>query len=467
MKDLHHQHYSLVFCEKEEVIPWIVNKEKFGKIESIGKQLLENSAQVSKLNPDNFLDILSLFRQGKSQDTISLDEDTLLELIGLRSSGLIETPFMTKEQYNAHFRESDNILLTEKFQSSSSLNSGSGRHAIIGDLQFKGIGRNSLANQLDYSHSWGGMLPIDGLKSLLSDSFCRARCKIKALETIGVFLYKNRFSGIQQALCLREADSYRACMFWEDIINSDLRSTGRKHLDKVFNGAHINKIFELIVDNYVHAFSVGVLHRTPTVENISIDGRWIDTESIDFKIQKRPHNKYLNIFVPGEKIDNIKNLDELFKSKREARFMGSWVHDLKIPCLITYKVFKNIFEDEFSIDFNEVFNNTLKKYSLDDKIWEKVLKKYSCIKERGLSNESYGQLKNLECNDFYSIKEFNCIGNFYDYYYDGNLMLFSLDDDSSFESRSILEKWNLALTKNELSFDRSFKNFELLVRSIK
>jgi len=463
LKGLNIHHYAPVFIDHEEIEPWIVFEQKMDKLENAATFLASNTKKISTINPEKFLDILDLFND---QASINLEKPLeltdLLNLLGIKSKGFESKAFISRDDYNDLFKNSTNVLLTEKFLSSSTVSTGSGRHALLGDLQVKGIGRNSLSNQIDYSHSWGGMLPIDCLKAIISDQIILQRCHFPPMQTIATFLYKKNPFNFKQAISFREADTFRACIFWDDVINNELRSIGTKHLESVFGNKNPNTILTEIFENYIHAFSKGVVHRTPTVDNLTVDGRWIDTESIDFKVKPEEHYKYINIFVHGKELPSVKNLRELYQLNQKIQFMGSWIHDLKIPCLISYKVFKNIYGDKLSIDFDEAFQKILHKHNLGSQDWYTLINNYNCIKQMNLSNESFDSLLEAKEIDLSHADDYLCVGNFYDHVYKGNLMLFSEKEDSSRESLSFLEKWNLVINKDELDFNKAFANAKRL-----
>ena len=159
---------------------------------------------------------------------------------------------------------------------------------------------------------------------------------------------------------------------------------------------------------------------------------------------------------------SVKNLRELYQLNQKIQFMGSWIHDLKIPCLISYKVFKNIYGDKLSIDFDEAFQKILHKHNLGSQDWYTLINNYNCIKQMNLSNESFDSLLEAKEIDLSHADDYLCVGNFYDHVYKGNLMLFSEKEDSSRESLSFLEKWNLVINKDELDFNKAFANAKRL-----
>jgi len=424
--------------------------------------LKKNTEEVKKIDPFNFLELLTLFNY-KEEKNIDLhySESEILETLGLTTLNDASS-FLSSENYINQFRSSKNVLITEKFLSSIAASSGAGRHALTNNLQFKGIGRNILANQIDYSHSWGGYLPIDGLKAMIADKVCEKRTLNKPLKTVGLFLYEDPKLDPKQILALRENNAFRLSTFWPDILNQKLKKIGFESLEKHFNHLDQDKIKVQLVDQYIHAFANGVLHRTPVADNLTLTGQWIDTESIDFNESGDSLDPYLFIFVKGNPIRELKTIKDL-KSLREDFFLtGSSMHDISLPGRMSSIVIDALFDLKQPETFKEIFNSSLDKYLPNKAEFYKLYQDHNCLKYYALLNESYDSLKKLKYKEVEFAENFECGGQFYDIRHKGTLLYFTKNGDISQKSKNILEKFNLAVTKDNLSFHTAFKNAKIL-----
>lgn len=459
MKNLNEKFYSLVFCKKSNVKPWILFENYLEQIQETANFLDKNNKKIQNINPDSFLDTLELLKLDEIKEKKEYSSDEITSLIGLRSHNYFTNTFRTKEDFLKQYQSSDNILPTEKFPSSIATSVGSGRHALTHNLQFKGIGTNNLSTQLDFSHSWGGYLPIDGLKALIADEICAKRSKMPALKTVGLFMYDDTELPSKQILALRENNDYRTSTFWRDIINDQLRKIGREHLERIHNSDKQDDLNNLIFDNYIQAYSNGVIHRTPVADNLTISGKWIDTESIDFSIEAKKLETYFFIFIKDKVENDIQTFSDIKDLHKDIYITGSSVHDLMMPCYITHKCLDNIFKNQ-SEDFFELFHDQSSALSLTST--EKEITKHQCLKLLSLKHESYSHLTPYKYEDLEEFANFKCFGNFYDIRYGGSLLYFAKSNDISSQSKQMLEKWNLAITKNKLDWENSLKRGKLI-----
>ncbi len=143
--------------------------------------------------------------------------------------------------------------------------------------------------------------------------------------------------------------------------------------------------------------------------------------------------------------------------------MGSWAHDLKINALMSSRVVKNVFHLTQELDWQEIFSNSLRAHQLSTDDWHQLLSKYRCIREENLQQESVESLKPITENELHFASGYHCIGNFHDQYLKGNMLYFSIDtQDMGQRSMKILEKWNLAVSKTNLTLPKAFQNAQLI-----
>jgi hypothetical protein len=149
------------------------------------------------------------------------------------------------------------------------------------------------------------------------------------------------------------------------------------HLELFFKSTDPHFMLDSIIENYVHAYSVGVRHKSITPDNLLVDGRWIDTESLDINMTKQPFDEWISFSLQEDEFDFSPEKFSSFAANRSEHclvFNDSWIHQLHLMGKYTFTVYEGLF-GKLAYDFEERFSSLLKKYFsyLDLDLWQKIL----------------------------------------------------------------------------------------------
>lgn len=469
MWNLNYSRYSPVWCKEDAIGPWFL-------CDDVLPRLKQNAAYVRQIKDNHSVErhvltiLNNLARQEVSVDHLS-DEESIQEL-GLSSIGVPSGSFINKQHYSDFYSEAKMLLATEKFCAPDIFYSGSSRHANLYDIQLKGIGRNSLVNDFEYHHSWGGLTSFDAFKGLLSGIVVNQRTMLKELEVLGLFLYRNHLcDGLPQAVVARSMDSFRLAHCWPDQMTNEEKLEIRKHLAQMFPGLSLSEIQKNIAIHYTNAFHKGVLHRSPTLDNLLVDGRWIDSESLDFTLNGSQYPFFLQVFYPDDKKEIRFQKNEYLTDisiKHTGLLYGSWVHHLQKCIKAHYLFFQALDKKEALSDFNQDFSNTLLELSSCDRTyWETVRKKYSCYTDWDYKRELTRGLSPFTDTGGESLKDFRAQEIFYDSHLKGWVLYFSPIPDPHHECMNFVKRMFSMYLPQYHDIQKAQLNFKSLCETLR
>ena len=220
--------------------------------------------------------------------------------------GIITTPpsktFYNKDEWDNFFKDAL-ILKTEKFFSPYVDGIGAGRCAILGEVQFKGIGRNFGATRLDWLHSWGGMGIVEGLTELLMERKLQMEFPDALVEHYGLF----KFDELDQAFLIRSSDFIRCIQCPPGLMPQD-KKVFIDYIECKIGNSNRHQWHEQIIRRFIKMMKKGFFHHSPNPENITIDGKLLDHHSLEWiKTDKSPFSIQI-------KKNNKKNPDESFET---------------------------------------------------------------------------------------------------------------------------------------------------------
>ena len=349
--------YSLVGLRRVKSKPWILCEKSVPLIKESGAYINRNS----QLLPDPETIFLKKIRQ--SYESVFKDMDISLDK-ALSALSLITVPpiaksFVTLEEENEQKLQTTNTLLTERSFYRHSIFLGSSRHVLTPGLQLKGIGRNDLYNRFNYHHSWGGLPFRDVLKSFMCDSVVNKRSPLGAVQTVGALLLTDEHvKHLPLCIALREANFYRVSQISRDFLNIQDRKILKDHLNEKFSTQNPVEILNVISDHYINAALNGINHKSLNSENISIDGRFVDTESIDFLPSGKGciFNISLELDCSYELETGIR-LTDIISKDSEVKLSASWLHNIRYATELTRQCFEIIYEKKIEFDFDHFFKN--------------------------------------------------------------------------------------------------------------
>lgn len=254
----------------------------------------------SKLVPGyESYEILQAIDEFRKSDKRSAKSDSAETLQQLHLNANPETRTFLVEP-----KEPNNFyLMTEKFfWHWPTTNLGSGRHALLFDMQIKGVGRNPLALRHDYSHSWGGHYLWQALKGYVVGHLFEGAAplgilKIPYIATKTSDLKNKQIKSSAISMAIREADALRvtqvmasfdplekgsASLVLRDFLKKVKTPTCKSHMDNV-------------IFHYSALFLMGIRHTAVTRENVTLEGKLIDYEDLTLDTDEETYNYFLII----------------------------------------------------------------------------------------------------------------------------------------------------------------------------
>lgn len=469
MWNLDPRKYSSVYLKKHAITPWIVPSENISELCAVAGLIRDMMSDYK-----NFHEMWSVSwaQEHFRKPSPSPAPEEMLTFLGLQAVHFTGSTFLSKEDFDQRERSADLVLPSEKFFSKPFISMGSSRHALAGNFQLKGIGRNSLCLDEDYYHSWGGWIFRDALKAFVADRLATGKSELGSLKLLGMFLYKDVPKGFPPlVLGIREADSYRLCQLEESFITKNEISTVQEFLEKRFPGLRPQEILASIFRNYLNAFLRGVIHRSPNKDNLLIDGRWIDSESLDCTLGDRPMYPFFRVFVK-DKISFGEGFQKQLKELqlKNVHFYDSWVHHLRLMCELTYDTYKTLYGDVFG-GFASLYEKALTSSFLqkDVDFWKPSLS-FLSQNEMTFSRSQETELSLI--SDYHRYEEalgdFRCISLHYDSVLKGTVLNFaSADEDIHFTMNKVIKKLEASFWPSELTLPEAMKNAETISQAVK
>lgn len=388
--------YSLVFLETTEGSPWLIDERRKDDIVSaanfVKKQLSKNRTGIN--SSEEIFKILVSKNYHQDIDNKDLSLDDAIRLLTLKSVPLPSVSFISKEDYSTMMNKIEYIGFTERSYSSLSSFLGSSRHVLLKTLQLKGIGVNDLLNRANYYHSWGGYPFRDSLKAIMCNCIINDRTSLGAVDIFGVILYREQYiKDLPLVILLRDCDTYRLSQISKDYTsNSDMIKL-QDFINQKFNHMTPEGILEIIVKNYVDAFLYGIRHKSINRENLLIDGRFIDTESVVFTPKRTPYPYFSTIYIPKQYSESLigKPLKEVLGIGDPFLLSTSFLHDLRLAYILTLKSYEVIYGRK--IKYKENLVESL--FPEDISPWNELLKYQS-------SFEYFEETKEIDRSKLYT-----------------------------------------------------------------
>lgn len=231
------------------------------------------------------VDILNAIDEFHKKDRpckLQTDESTFLPLH--LNASLEFRPFVQHPEEN----QNNFYLMTEKFfWKWPTTNIGSGRHALLLDMQIKGIGRNPLAIRNDHAHSWGGHYLWQAMRGYIISTLYEGVTPLGILKTSYIAAKKKDLESPQIkssaiAMAIRESDALRVTQVMTSFNPRD-RGSYALILKNFLTKNRIKSLsehMEKIIFHYSALLLMGIRHTAVTRENVTLEGTLIDYEDM-------------------------------------------------------------------------------------------------------------------------------------------------------------------------------------------
>lgn len=463
--------YSPVYLVRATIVPWIIDESYMPKLKA-------NAAFVKRLMesyPEKKRGTMNWIKTEFNLQTEKTEEDDVLSYLGLKTIGTLSGVFVDQNDFDKWIGDAVIALPTERFYSKPFLSLGSSRHVLLQDIQLKGVGRNNLCIDQDFYHSWGGLVFRDALKGYLSSLVANRKTKLGCLSILGLFNYAEVPPGSPPlTLVVRESNSFRLCQIDPSFLtDTDIRVV-KSFLTDSFPGLGPQQMLDKIIDHYIHAYSVGVVHRSPNSENLLIDGRWIDTESIDFKTDSSALYPFIKIVIPCSDKDIPNNFGKTFlevtSGEEGILFYDSWVHHLYFMCELTFAAYKTLWPDEVH-GLDDVFWKLMRTYFPGSAVqpWKDQTSNMISHNQMLFSTRTQDQLDSFDTIQALLpvCEKYKCIGHHFDPSLGGMVYTFAESEEDIHQSvNKLLRKWEISLWPHETNWEAAFERARKSLASV-
>lgn len=368
--------YASVHLQFAKVKPWVLAERNLEVLrENAGFVADIAEAQGKRKFHRNIFEIAQFYERASERRQLSDSE--MLDLLGVRSLINPSQGFLQRSEFEQRIQQTDLTLMAERFLNFNGANVGAGRHVLLKNVHLKGVGRNSMAIQEEFSHSWGGLMVRDALKGYITDRYARQRSKLGTLEVLGLFVYDLDESSPSHCMLVRKSDGYRLAQIHPQYTTEKEKECFREHLKLRYPGATPQEMFSTIVDHYIGSYKNGIRYKSIALDNLLLDGRWIDTESIDINFEG-PHDAWVSFKLhESSAAIKVSRGESILAQQRNYEFTDSWIHQLHIMARATRDAFKIVWpQEEFELEAE--FRSKLEFYfsGIDLKLWFTLLQSY-------------------------------------------------------------------------------------------
>jgi hypothetical protein len=472
MRGLDRRKYIAVTFENKAISPWIVDQSKIKQIKLNAKYLNQVREQFNNSASQDVLQT-SLAATAPSSSAIELEEVT--HSLGIMSQQISVGGLLDFNHHQEMLSKVELALPAERFYGRPYVNLGSSRHALAWDMQLKGVGFNQLCLNGDFHHRWGGFIVRDALKAFLSDIVASKRTKLGTLHTAAAFIYHDHALGkIPLALQLRDAQSYRLAQVHPDFTPQQDKEVVRQHLCRYFHTQDPELMLQTICEHYTHAVAQGIHFRSISFDNLTVDGRFLDCESIDFTTDHRPVPRFVILIVPNQHVNRSLadlRLAEALQQFPDSYFGDSLVHHIYNLTYLTEYIYRSIWPELGFCSLQEVKNQvrkhlpglaTQEDFDLLDTYQSSTLTTFL-----GLNQD---QLHRVKSQDLKGMGHF-VYNHHYPYpFSDATAICFTenMRQDLKYECNQILKKWEVLFWphQEELNWDNAFLNYQKMYQSV-
>jgi hypothetical protein len=453
--------YTSTYMVGAPVAPWIVNPDVVDRLQLNAAFIAHHKKKYSKK-----LDTWHIRSYMKSLKEFNQSERAGLEHYGIKTNQYLEGGKVNPEEFEKLFTTADLALSSERFFAPDFMCQGSSRHALLFDVQLKGVGTNHLNFSQDFHHRWGGFLTRDALRAIFNNEIINARTPLGASEILGLFIYQEKtFNHISECIQVRDAQSYRLAQLYPGCTLPEDRKVAQAFLDKKFNGASSKQILEKILNHYIVSFQNGVQYRSISYDNLLLDGVFTDAESVDFTVDKSQAPQFIKIFIP-KKFEVKKETLAWYMQQFDCFLYSSWLHDLRLMYDMTAYVYDEVYKKKHYDDelFVKMVTPLMKDFPKGN------LLDFDSYRETILLPHRQRDLHQLTAVEMAPYADYNVIDFYENIELEGMVVTFckGREFDLRLETVQQLNRLEVLLHSEyeKLNLDKSFENFEILKKSV-
>ena len=252
-------------------------------------------------------------------DAIPSDVFNSLSMLGVRA----RSPVHPGDRTSRRMPVGTVALPIERFFCGDHL--GSGRHARVGEMEFKGVGRNCCSGMSDWKHAWGGLMFDSLLEEIMQSQQISSSSPLGAVPMFYGGLYAEDDSPLVFRVGSSDGEEYALlgyagrCAKYTRLANLPVG-----HSLPMPDLSAIPSMIE-VIDQYAALVANGYLQFSSILDNLTIEGYLIDTASTVYRSEQE--------WMPfiGEKIIPRKRpltgmadiVEELASSRTDFRYVSS------------------------------------------------------------------------------------------------------------------------------------------------
>ena len=249
--------------------------------------------------------------------------------LGLRAFIPSKSCYFSEEEWKKEISSSF-VFKSDRFFNPYSPDLGSSRNLIFKDGCWKGVGRNQAATRLDYRHASGIMSHLDVVIEVIFSEVLSKYAPLLNVPVYGAFTFDDQPS----SYIIRSSDSIR-CSQIPGILEEEDRLLFISYITNKL-GVPVSECMLKIMNNLATLLKTGVFHLSPTPDNITIDGRLLDHQSIEWIEGIKTSPIFCQVFLksPQFKVNEHTKWQEVFNQEitdigTPINFLSSKYHSLR------------------------------------------------------------------------------------------------------------------------------------------
>lgn len=227
-----------------------------------------------------------------------------------------DTYFANEEMFNQSYQGKTLLPAELLIGMGGASNLAASRNILLSGLELKGVGRNSGAVRLDYVHAWGGMYFTEAVTEFISSNLCEYSTHLGAERTLAIGAHGSKNDKLtfkSNSFILRKRSAPRvsqaARQFEDPQSKSVFHAISKPDKESIKN--HLKKI----AFHYFSAGLIGMNHKSLIAENALINGKFIDTNSINMSGDFNNIQGTILLSIDGKHTDQIKTVADLVSNK--------------------------------------------------------------------------------------------------------------------------------------------------------
>ncbi len=260
-------------------------------------------------------------------------------------------------------------------------NLAASRNIMLSGLELKGVGRNSGAVRLDYKHAWGGMFFTEAVTEFISSNICEYSTHLGAERTLAIGVHgpkDHKLNFKSNSFILRKRSAPRVSQSCRQFEDSQSKSVFHaiSNTDKESIQNHLKKI----TFHYFSSGLIGMNHKSLIPENALLNGKFIDTNSINLSGDLNNIQGTILLSIEGKYADKIRSLEDLVSHQElDITVDNNSVKNYFDVILKTFQAFE-LQNDDFELVLRrdkeliaEIIQNTLHEMNCSDEVINSVL----------------------------------------------------------------------------------------------